>query len=179
MPLDLSQKREIIQLLLVAREYLRVADPPATTHDIKMGQTAKALAKATLTEPEWSQTMIGAHLASAAVRLTSIDEVLKTAKEARPLYTNCRKYFFKNSCLADDLRGSTCSEWFHVMLRDAVAHNEPRPGAPDKQKRRFEARQQCIATTTFGDAHLRLRQTEENLSAIVTAYGVVVPAVVL
>ena len=179
MPLDPSQKREITQLLLVAREYLHVADPPAASRDIKMGQTAKALAKATLTEPEWSQTMIGAHLASAAVRLTSIDEVLKTAKEARPLYTNCRKYFSKNSCLADDPRGSTCSEWFHVMLRDAVAHNEPRPGAPDKQKQRFKARQQCIEATTFGDAHLRLTQTEDDLSAIATAYGVIVPAVAL
>jgi hypothetical protein len=159
--------------MLVAQEYLRLGDPPMLSRDIKMGEAAEAVTRATAVE--WSQTMLAAHLASTAIRLASIDHVLKTAKEARALYLACREYFRAKSCLADDARGHTCSQWFHVMLRDAVAHNEPRRGAPDKQNQRYQARQRCVEATTYDEAHDRLKQIAGELLEVLAAQGIVLP----
>jgi hypothetical protein len=66
--------------------------------------------------------IVGAHISSAAIRLTSIEGVLEDAHNANPSYRRCRDYFNGKTSMPDnDLRGSTCSEWFHVRLRDNVA----------------------------------------------------------
>lgn len=176
MPLNEPQQREVTQLMLVAQEYLRLGQPPLMSRDTRMGDVGKPLARGTLTATEWSQTMSGAHLASAAIRLASIDHVLEAAKEPRPLYLACRAYFRGDAEL--DPRGQTCSEWFHVMFRDAVAHNEPSRGASGKQHQRYEGRQRCVEATTYGEAHHRLKKTVDELLAVLEEHGVVLPSVV-
>jgi hypothetical protein len=86
-----------------------------------------------------------AHLASEAIRLASIDQVLHKAHETRLVYHECRPYFGRGGkTLPADPRGSACEEWFHVMLRDAVAHNEPPDeDTPEWLAARYEARQRC------------------------------------
>jgi hypothetical protein len=80
-----------------------------------------------LTENTRRLTPIVAHLSSAAIRLASIEEVLKDANVQNDSYRQCRDYFNGRDGDADDPRGSTPSEWLHVMLRDNAAHEEPPP----------------------------------------------------
>src|SRR5262245_7821835 len=126
MGLNQFQTREVVQLILVAHEYLRLAKPPQEFESLALSNAASAFAKATLDHSEWAQTMLGAHLASAAVRLASADEILeKTRTGTRHVYKECRAYFRKNSkARLPDARGNHCSEWFHIMLRDAIGHRE-------------------------------------------------------
>jgi hypothetical protein len=115
--------------------------------------------------------MRAAHLASAAIRLASIDEVFDKANAGRGLYRECRGYFGRRTPIAEDPRGSSCSEWFHVMLRDAIAHIE----SPEEGAAHDEARQRCIETTTFGEAHARLEQTADELAEVLAEKGIVLP----
>lgn len=173
MALTEPQQRELAQLLLVARAYLHLADPEAIG-DVGLSETKRAFVCGHLNAADWSQVMKGAHLASAAIRLACIDDVLEEAHAGRVLYGECRAFFGaqKRFQPADAPRGSTCSEWFHIMLRDSIGHREPQPGEV-----RYEARQRCIEATTFGAAHARLRQTEHELADVLSANGVVLPVV--
>ena len=179
MALSSEHGRELAQLLLVAREYLARADPPAALRGIRMGDSALAFGRATLTPGEWDQTLFSAHLASAAVRLASIEAVLKKAGVGRTTYTECLLYFSRNPppLPARDRRGQECSEWFHVMLRDAVAHEEPQPSAPGKARSRYETRQAVTQETTLGAAHAQLRQTADDLAVLLGAHRIVIPSV--
>lgn len=179
MPLDESQKREVIQLLLVALAYLRLASPPTTFEDLTLSNAASAFSKATLDDFDWAQTMLGANLASSAVRLASADELLeKTQTGSRHVYTECRAYFRKGSkARLSDTRGSTCSEWFHIMLRDAIGHRERDTTSDATQKTRYDDRQICIERTSFRYAHTRLQQTAEELVSILKVEGIFLPAV--
>ncbi len=159
--------------MLVAREYLRLADPRAIG-DVGLSETKSAFTRGRLSAGDWSQVVKGAHLASAAIRLACIDDVLEQANTGRALYGECRAYFGSQKRFqpAADRRGCTCSVSFHIMLRDSVGHREPPPGEV-----RYEARQRCIEATPFSDAHARLRQTEQELAGVLSANGVVLPAV--
>lgn len=178
MALTDPQKRELAQLMLVAREYLRPAEPGAIGA-VGLSETKSAFAAGRLTAADWEQVTKGAHLASAAIRLACMDDVLSTTPAGRDLYRECRAYFRKrNAPIADDVRGRTPSEWFHVMLRDSIAHEEPhQPAATSTQARRYDARQRCIEAATFGAAYARLRQTEQELAGALAANGVVLPVV--
>lgn len=169
MTLGESQQREINQFLLVARKYLELGDPGHEAGAVGLSATKDAFRSgACVSVAEWALTMKAAHLASAAIRLTSIDEVLARANERRALYRECREYFGKDLPIIDP-RGSSCSEWFHVMLRDAVAHNEPL----GERAPRYKARQRCIETTTFGDAHSRLERAANELAELLAQKGIV------
>ena len=177
MALTESQKREVWQLILVAREYLRLGDPEHAS-GVGMSANKNTFMRGPTSPVAWSEVMKGAHLASAAIRLASIDEVLKRAGRGRPLYRECRAYFQKDSSGDDDPRGTSCSEWFHVMLRDSIAHNEPLEGVPGKHAhQRYEARQRCIEATLIGETYATLRQTEEDLAAVIASLGIVLPVV--
>jgi len=176
MALTESQKREVWQLILVAREYLRLGDPEHAS-GVGMSANKNTFMRGPISPVAWSEVMKAAHLASAAIRLASIDEVLKRAGKGRPLYGECRAYFQKDSSGDDDPRGTSCSEWLHVMLRDSIAHNEPLEGVPGKHTQRYEARQRCIEATLVGEAYARLRQTEEDLVAVIASLGIVLPVV--
>ncbi len=175
-----SAEARVAQLMLVAREYLRLADPPEEFWGINMGKTANAFTEPTLSASRWAQVLLGAHLASAAVRLATIDEVLEeTTTGTRHCYSDCRAYFRRSSRRGTDTRGSTCSVWFHIMLRDAIGHGEPSgdAGEDPEQKTRYEDRQRCIERTTFGEAHARLQQTANELEAVLAAHGIILPVV--
>jgi hypothetical protein len=179
MALSPPKKREAAQLLLVAREYLELGSPPAALRDIRMSANANAFTKKLVTNSEWSQTMLGAHLTSAAVRLASIDAVLKKGGVGRATYIECLTYFSRNrpTLPARDNRAQVCSEWFHVMLRDAIAHEEPQPSDPDEAQSRYETRQNLIEETTFGAAYAQLRQTADELAVRLRAHRIVLPSV--
>jgi len=174
--LDASQDREAAQLMLVAQEYLRRGDPSGI-REVVMSETTAAFLRGRLTAEDWSKVTKGADLASAAIRLASIEDVLRAAGQDRALYRACRMYFARSSTAADDVRGRTCSDWFHIMLRDSIAHNEPIGQAKAVQDQRYEARQRCIAGLTFGQAHDRLRRTEADLMGVLAANGVRLPVV--
>jgi hypothetical protein len=100
----------------VAQAYLPLADPEDEDGRIRLSESKDAFAPgARVSLAEWSRTMKGAHLASAAIRLASIDEVLDRANDGRALYQECRKYFRTGTTIADDPPGSSCPVWFHVI----------------------------------------------------------------
>ena len=111
----------------MARVYLDLADPEGEDDSIPLGATSTPSRRgAHLRIDDWAQAVRVAHLASAAIRLASIDQVLDKAHKGRSVYHECRRYFWKDSSIIpDDPHGSSCSEWFQVMLRYAIAHNEP------------------------------------------------------
>jgi hypothetical protein len=177
-PLGESQQRELAQLLLVAQVYLDLADPEGGEDEIPLGATKDAFVSgARLSLDDWSRAQKAAHLASAAIRLASIDQVLDKAHEGRPVYQECRRYFGRGGkTLPADPRGSACEEWFHVMLRDAVAHNEPPDeDTPEWLAVRFEARQLSIEATPFDRALGCLRQTAKHLAGVMKGLGIVLP----
>ena len=94
MALEAAQRRELAQLMLVAREYLRIAAPPVFYADLPMGRSGGAFSKPMLAAADWSQTMTAANLASAAVRLASAEEILekdlpghRRTRNAEPTFT--------------------------------------------------------------------------------------------
>ncbi len=114
-------------------------------------------------------TIIGAHLSSAAIRMASVEDVLKQAQVANPSYLDWRAYFHGEKRFADsEPRARTCSDWFHVMLRDNATHVEP-PQAPTGRKaKRCRIRQTCIENTTFADAYSKLREISKALHRFLT-----------
>jgi len=180
MGLNEFQRREVVQLILVAREYLLLAKPPKESESLNLSHAIPAFTKATLSSSEWSQTMTGAHLASSAVRLASADELLeKTRTGSRHVYTECRAYFRKWSKSPQNIRGSTCSEWFHIMLRDAIGHREGDTTEDIEQTNRYDQRQRCIEQTSFLAAHARLQRTVDELVTVLVAVGIPLPGLLL
>jgi hypothetical protein len=172
-----EQKREIAQLMFVARLYLTLGTPEGIDSAITMG-VAKDEFKLTgpLSESARRHTIIGAHLASAATRLVSVEDVLKEAGCPRPLFSACRDYFNKGRGTTDP-RGHTCSEWFHIMFRVAVGHGEPdQASTSEKKKTRYRGRQDCLEHTPFVVAYAKLREIEVDLAAFLqTHHGIVAP----
>jgi hypothetical protein len=178
MALGESQRRELVQLFLVAQVYLEMVGPEGEECTIPLGATKDAFVSgARLSLDDWSRAMKAAHLASAAIRLSSIDQVLDKGHHGRSVYQECRRYFGRGGkTMPADPRGSACEGWFHVMLRDAVAHNEPPDvDTPEWLAVRFEARQLSIEATPFGHALSRLRQTAEHLAGILKGIGIELP----
>jgi hypothetical protein len=162
----------------VAREYLRLAKPPKEFESLGLSHAIPAFTRATLSSSEWSQTLTAAHLSSSAVRLAAADQVLeKTETGSRHVHAECRAYFRTWSKSPHDIRGSTCSESFHIMLRDCIGHREGDATADTEQKNRYEQRQRCIEQTSFLPAHARLQQTADELVTVLTADGVALPGV--
>ena len=179
MPLGSSERREIIQLLLVAVEYLQLGRPPTALEGLTLSNAVSAFSKGTLDDSEWSQTKLGAHLASAAVRLACADELLeKTHTGPRHVYKESHTYFRKSSkVLLPDTKGKTCSEWFHIMLRDSIGHRERDATRDPIQKTRYAERQDCIERTSFREAHQRLQQTADELLTVLKTEGITLPSV--
>ena len=177
MPLSPAQQREAAQLLLVAQQYLRLAAPPPDAREETLGATTEAWTRTVLTGPEWRHTVRTAHLASAAVRLTALDELLEeTQTGPRNAVSSCRAYFKAHSGTPGPLARHGAF-WFHVLLRDAIGH--PEPGATEpadpQQLARYQERQRDIAATTWTDAIARLTTTTDALTAILRAAGVRLP----
>jgi hypothetical protein len=122
MPLTPEHKRQIAQFMLIAEHYLSLAGPAAHERET-LGMTKHVFMPSNpVTAASVKLAIVGAHISSAAIRLTSIEGVLEDAHNANPSYRRCRDYFNGKTSMPDnDLRGSTCSEWFHVRLRDNVA----------------------------------------------------------
>jgi hypothetical protein len=177
MPLSPMQQREAAQLLLVAQEYLRLAAPPPEARAQVLGGTTDAWTRAALTDPEWRHTVRTAHLASAAVRLAALDELLEeTQTGTRNAFSSCRAYFKVHSGTPGPL-AAYGARWFHVLLRDAIGHPEPGAEQPDdpQQLARYRERQRHIETTTWDDAVAWLSATTRELSATLKAVAVPVP----
>jgi hypothetical protein len=172
MALDAEKKREVAQLLFVASHYLGRAS--AAEHDAvtRLGET-KAIFPLTdeVDDTTRRHTVVGADLASAAIRLASIDDVLWASGTARPACVECQQYFRKkNPSPSTDLHHHP--EWFHIMLRDAIAHNEPAQAPTRHPDDRYRDCQDYIQETTFGEAYSRLRKIENELTKIAHAHGI-------
>jgi hypothetical protein len=122
---------------------------------------------ATLTRRTRQLTILGAHLASAASRLASVEDVLDKACCNRTSYRECRQHFSSSKkALRSDSRGSTCSEWFHIMLRDGVGHHETPEAPSEEHERRYRARQTCLESTTFREAYSKLVEIAGGLEGV-------------
>lgn len=164
MPLTDAHRRQLSQFALIADGYLRLATDCAQIPDTFGMTKAAFLPSATLTDDVRRLAMLSAHLSSAAIRLASIDEVLKWAGFSRATYHECRDYFGRNpSTTIADTRGESCSEWLHIMLRDNAAHEEPPLTHPGLEQQRRRKRQDCIEMLTFADVHSRLSMIATEL----------------
>lgn len=149
--------------MLVAREYLRLARPAASKHT-PLGSTMPGFSKGpAISKQTRRDTMLGAHLASAAIRLASIDAVLCEAKAGRRIYRDCRAFFRGDQKFADSDCASRLSEWLHVMLRDNATHEEPQPMATDPKRKRWGIRQRLLVRTTFAQAYTYLTRIADDL----------------
>ncbi len=178
MTLTDEHKRQIAQFMLIAEHYLSLAAPAANEVQETLGMTKHDfLPGAAITDNSVRLAIIGAHISSAAIRLASVEEVLRNAGAANQYYVECRTYFSgRGKSQIGDPRASTCSEWFHVMLRDNAAHEEPplAPANPISQRRR--ARQTNLENTTFARAYSKVREIAESLRTLLEAkYRVVLP----
>jgi len=152
MPLTDAHKRQLSQFALIADGYLRLASDSAQIFET-FGMTKTAfLPSSSITEEVQKLAMLSAHLSSAAIRLASMEEVLKWAGFSRTTYDECRSYFgWHPSIRTADERGQSCSEWLHIMLRDNAAHEEPPITHPDLEQQRRRSRQDCIERLTFAE----------------------------
>jgi hypothetical protein len=162
MPLPPEHQRQIAQFMFIAEHYLQLAEPAERESIETLGMTKDDfLPGSPLTEMTQRLTPIGAHVSSAAIRLASIEEVLKDADVQNDSYRECRDYF--NGRGEDDLRGSKPSEWLHVMLRDNAAHEEPSAAPASTVGRRRRARQDCLEAMTFAVAFVQVRSIARAL----------------
>lgn len=163
MPLSPEHQRQIAQFMFVVEHYLALAASAQdeTTETFGMAKD-DFMPGMPLTERREHLIRIGANLSSAAIRLTSIEDVLRDAGVANASYVACRRYF-SNADGAGDVRGSTASEWLHVMLRDNAAHEEPSQSPVSVIGQRRRARQDCLEAITFAEAFMRLRQIASSL----------------
>ena len=171
-----AHKRQIAQFMVIVQHYLDLASPAKAEREETLGMTKDSyLPGATATESTRQLTIIGAHLSSAAIRLASIEDVLKNAKVANRSYLECRAYFDGQGDLSDSEAWARMPKWFHVMLRDNAAHEEP-PVAPEgKKARRRRARQTYIENTTFADAYTMVHAIATELFEVLRARHEVVP----
>jgi hypothetical protein len=133
---------------------------------------------ATATEKTRQLTIVSADLSSAAIRLASIDDVLRTAGVSRGTYNACRAYFKGGGKLSDAAGKLRFDEWFHVMLRDGAAHEEPplTPKATDTKSMRRRTRQTYIEKTTFAEAYARIQKIANDLfTELRTRHNIVPP----
>ena len=196
MPLD-DRKRELRQLMFVAFHYLDLASEAVVTKHsaVTFGSLAdKFPLSGELEEPLRERTLLSANLTSAAMRLASVDHVLRKAGDgSRRVHKDCSNYFSGDKDDIPDLRERP--EWFHIMLRDVIGHAEPDDSENDqaasqedpsnetkralKERRkneRYEARAKYFAGTTLGWAHSRLRLTAAQLMYFLkTHYGISEP----
>jgi len=130
LPLDAEHKRQIAQFIVVVAYYLDLALPARRETDVTFEMTKlHYVPGATATARTRELTIISGNLSSAAIRLASIDDVLKIAGVSRKSYNECRSYFKGGGTLSDSDGQQRFDAWFHVMLRDGAAHEEP-PIAP-------------------------------------------------
>lgn len=170
MPLNDDHRRQIAQFMLIAQHYLSLAAPAGKEGVETLGMTKHDfMPGAPINERTRGLAIIGAHISSAAIRLASVEEILTSANEPNLPYVECRAYFRgEASPQDDDPRASTCSEWFHVMLRDNAAHEEP-PSAPTgRRAKRWRIRQNCLENTTFAQAYLRVCEIANSLRTLLT-----------
>jgi hypothetical protein len=157
MPLTIDQERESAQLMFVARHYLSLVAKACKSSTTTMGATKVAFAGSrTLTKPERRETIVNAHLTSAAIRLASVDKILSKAGCAR--------------------LSSPLSEQFHVMLRDAVGHEEPDMWSTKTcgGLNTYRERQERIENTTHADAYSTLRSIAHAVETFLkTRHGIV------
>jgi len=179
MALNPEQQREANQLLLVAREYLRIVNLPQDVRQSQLGVGADAFARPVIAEAEWEHTLHTAHLASAPVRLAALEELLEETKTGtRNVHSSCRAYFKKDSYSTEKL-STQGPRWLHVLLRDGIGHIEPwmNEGEDPQQQTRYRERLQYFGATTLEDMHERLSATASELSEILMTAGVSVPIV--
>lgn len=148
------------QLMYVADHYLRRAT--SAKHEMaKMGTTARYFGHATpISRPIRRLTLLAAHLASAAIRLASTEKILKSVDQESRRYAECAAYFAGKG---PDIDLQTRPDWLHIMLRDAIGHEEPLLKKSGKRPRRWNQRQRCIEATTFSAAYSALRGVAKAL----------------
>lgn len=163
----MEQAREIRQLMFVAEWYLSQAEPARLETVRKLGDTAAEFMPGTMPSSEGQRlTFLAASLSSAAIRLATIDDVLRRdpIHDPRPAYVECVGYFGWTS---PDPAWTfpSCTEWLHVMLRDAIAHSEPPQdtGENAQQAERRSERQSLIQQLRFSEAYEVLLAIAERL----------------
>lgn len=168
MPLTDAHRRQIAQFILIADSYISLANNAAGLTGETFGMTKlEFMPPASLSARARDLCLLSAHLSSAAIRLASIDEVLKWANEGRATYKECREYFSIGArSTGVDSRGESCSEWLHVMLRDNAAHEEPVAGDSSTIARaRWNARQRLVERLTFSEVYAQLKVISAQLRA--------------
>jgi hypothetical protein len=182
MALDVEQKREISQLMLVAFHYLRRATDAQNYATTKLGHTKDTFPLAgTLDDESRKLTVLGADLASAAIRLASTDEILERAACGRGVYSPCRKYFGPTN-IPQRVDLHQHPEWFHILFRDAVGHAEPPDQSPQakptllEHEWRYLDRQNLIEATVFAEAYDRLHKIADELKTHVKKHRIGVPS---
>jgi hypothetical protein len=173
--LDPVHARQIAQFMLIAETYLDLSSPASAETRETLGMTKYAFMPGSALDPRTrALAILGAHISSAAIRLASVENVLERAGESMPHYRACRDYF--NGDGPDNLNGRTCSRWFHVMLRNNAAHEEPSRTHLGVREQRRRERQDCIEMTTFSEAHSKIRAIANELQSLVTTtYGIAPP----
>lgn len=168
MPLNYDHEREITQLLFIAKNYLSLGSDARLFANDTLAAAKDCFARgATPSTRARELTIVGAHLSSAAVRLVSIEEVLRGAKVSTLRLNACRDYFGDKGPLQDSEARVRFPDWFYIMLRDNTAHEEPTQELTQELPevvRRRQIRQEYLESTKFPDAHSNLQGNVDALS---------------
>ena len=161
MALQAEHKRQIAQFLLIIDHYIGASARAATSGSMFSLMKAEFYHPKTILPEFLELTIVSAHMSSAAIRLNTIEEVLKEAGHIRPVYRDARKYYGGSPAMATgDPRGTTCSQWLHVMLRDNAGHEEPVAPvvAGDFRRERWRERQDLLLTLRFNQVYEKLNE---------------------
>lgn len=159
--------RELTQLISIAKHYLEAAETLSLSHEDltrTVSSNSKAWAADRRPHPLPPLDCYSAHLASCAVRLATIHEIL--IGDTKEIWKVAYPY---DATITDQNVSQAITNAFEILLRDNVAHSE----APEaKYGKRPIFRKNALTSITFDDMYKHLRSRYENLSDKLRAQNV-------
>lgn len=161
------KRRELDQLLLVAKHYLELAKRHAKRHQGVLNKTIDAVTGNHVAGKTGEGELILAHAGSCAIRLSTMSEVLGSQQRYSFKYYQNMK---RKSCLTKQQLiidiNANLDEYLHDLLRDHVAHEE---NAKDIGPDRWEILKVLTVGHVLSELESCATKIENQLKAGITA----------
>ena len=179
-PIIPERRRSLHQQLVVAQRYMLLAEregaaASAVTHD-EVHRSFIGGFNYFVRSPDWEQSNLSllfasAHMSSAAVRLSAIDETLEIklkvvwlgsrGPRSKPgTYANA----LTRGAMAEAILHTNWRRWIHHMLRDQVGHAESPPD--EEEGPGWEARMRVLKILRYDEVFATLSSTQSELASL-------------
>jgi hypothetical protein len=112
---------------------------------------------------------LGVHLGSAAVRLVSVEYVLREANLGTPEDKACSAYFGNGKSPAINL-ATVQDKWLHFLLRHSAAHEETTKKRGAVIEKRIQDRNDLLGRLSFSYAYATLLGIRNDLRSEVNRH---------